>query len=127
MTERKVVLTENASKPIGPYSQAIICGEMVFTSGERGIDPQTGKVVEGGIEEETRQALTNIKAVLTEAGTSLERVAKVTVFLADLNEFKAMNGVYATFFTENPPARSCVEAARLPGDVRVEIEAVAAL
>lgn len=122
---RKVVATENAPAAVGPYSQAIRAGDFIFTAGQLGLDPGTGKLVEGGVEAQTRQALTNLRAVLEAGGSSLDRVAKVTVFLQDINDFKAVNGVYAQFFTQDPPARSAVQVAALPLGGLVEIEAVA--
>jgi 2-iminobutanoate/2-iminopropanoate deaminase len=122
--ERKVVSTADAPQAIGPYSQAITFGDLVFCSGQIPLTPD-GAVVEGDIAVETRQVLTNLKHVLAAAGSSLERVVKMTVFLADMHEFKAMNEVYAEFFPSAPPARSTVQVARLPRDVRVEIEAIA--
>ena len=123
--QKQVVVAENAPKAIGPYSAGIKIGNFVYTAGQLGIDPATGDFVEGGVEAETRQALQNLKAVLEAAGTSLENVIKTTVFLRDMNDFAAMNGVYAQFFTANYPARSAVQVARLPKDGAVEIEAVA--
>jgi len=125
--QKQVVVAENAPKAIGPYSAGIKIGNFVYTAGQLGIDPATGDFVEGGVEAETRQALQNLKAVLEAAGTSLENVVKTTVFLRDMNEFAAMNGVYAQFFTANYPARSAVQVARLPKDGTVEIEAIAAV
>ena len=122
--ERKVVSTANAPQAIGPYSQAIALGDLVFCSGQIPLTP-AGIVAEGDITIQTRQVLTNLKHVLTAAGSSLEQVVKTTVFLADMHEFKAMNEVYAEFFPNAPPARSTVQVARLPRDVRVEIEAIA--
>jgi len=124
--DKKVITSNKAPKAIGPYSVAIRTGNLVFTSGQLGLDPATGGLVPGGIEAETRQALTNIKNVLADAGSGLERVVKTTVFLKDMAEFTKMNAVYAEFFTENPPARSTVQAA-LPKGGAVEIEAVAIL
>ncbi|MBI5369376.1 MAG: RidA family protein [Planctomycetes bacterium] len=121
----EVVASDAAPKAIGPYSQAIACGEWLFTSGQIALDPATGPVVPGGIAEQTRRVLDNLKAVLTAGGSSLDRVVKTTVYLKDLAEFGAMNEAYAAYFTGNPPARSTVEVARLPRDVRVEIDAVA--
>lgn len=121
---RSVVATADAPQAIGPYSQAITIGELVFCSGQIPLTP-AGAVVEGDISLQTRQVLTNLKAVLAAAGSSLDRVVKTTVFLADMGDFAAMNAVYAEFFTAAPPARSTVQVARLPRDVRVEIEAVA--
>ena len=110
---------------IGPYSQAVIAGGFVFASGQIPTDPQTGEFVAGGIAEQTEQVMRNLAAVLEAAGTGLERAVKTTVFLADMNDFAEMNEAYAGFFGENPPARSTVQAARLPRDARVEIEVVA--
>lgn len=123
--ERQVIHTDNAPKAIGPYSQAIRAGEFVFCSGQLGIDPNTGNLVNGGVEAETRRALQNLSAVLQAAGTSLEHVVKTTVFLLDMNDFAKMNAVYAEFFPANPPARSTIQVARLPRDGHVEIEAIA--
>ena len=125
MPQKQVISTENAPKAIGPYSAGIRSGQLVFTAGQLGIAPQTGELVSGGIESETRQALTNLKHVLEAAGLSLSEVVKTTVFLRDINDFAAMNGVYAEFFTQNPPARSAVQVAALPKGGAVEIEAVA--
>jgi len=122
--ERKVVSTADAPQAIGPYSQAIAIGDLVFCSGQIPLTPQ-GIVVEGDITTQTRQVLTNLKYVLGSASSSLGQVVKTTVFLADLGEFKAMNDVYTEFFPDAPPARSTVQVARLPRDVRVEIEAIA--
>jgi 2-iminobutanoate/2-iminopropanoate deaminase len=125
--DKKVITSDKAPKAIGPYSVAIRTGDLVFTSGQLGLDPTTGILVPGGIEAETRQALTNIHNVLADAGSGLDRVVKTIVFLKDMAEFAKMNAVYAEFFTENPPARSTVQAAALPKDGAVEIEAVAIL
>ncbi|HEX8722990.1 MAG TPA: RidA family protein [Pyrinomonadaceae bacterium] len=125
MTERRIVKTEGAPGAIGPYSQAVVAGGFVFTSGQIPIDPATGQFVEGGVREQTAQVLSNLSEVLEAAGSSLGRVVKTTVFLADMNDFAAMNEVYGTFFAEEPPARSTVQAARLPRDARVEIDVVA--
>ena len=122
---KEIVQTEHAPPAIGPYSQAIKSNGLVFASGQIPLDPATGQFVPGGIEEQTRQVLKNLSAVLEAAGSSLDRVVKTTVFLIDMQEFAAMNDVYATFFTSNPPARATVQAARLPKDARVEIEAIA--
>lgn len=122
---KEVISTTNAPAALGPYSQGITAGSLTITSGQVPIDPATGAVVEGGIAEQTRQSLTNVKAVLAAAGLEMENVIKTTVFLKNMNDFAAMNEVYATFFTGNPPARSAVEVARLPKDVLVEIEAIA--
>jgi 2-iminobutanoate/2-iminopropanoate deaminase len=122
--ERTIVATADAPRAIGPYSQAVAVGDLVFCSGQIPLTP-AGELVEGGITEQTRQVLANLQALLAAVGSSLERVVKTTVFLADMNEFAAMNQVYAEFFTTEQPARSTVQVARLPRDVRVEIEAVA--
>lgn len=124
---KKVITSDKAPKAIGPYSVAIRTGDLVFTSGQLGLDPATGSLVPGGIEAETRQALTNLRHVLADAGSGLERVVKTIVFLKDMADFAKMNAVYAEFFTENPPARSTVQAAALPKGGAVEIEAVAIL
>lgn len=122
---RKVIATENAPAAVGPYSQGIRAGDFIFTAGQLGMDPATGKLVEGGVQAQARQALANLQAVLKAAGSSLDRVVKVTVFLQDINDFKAVNEVYAQFFTKDPPARSAVQVAALPLGGLVEIEAVA--
>lgn len=126
---KKIVLTPNAAQPIGPYNQAVITGSLVYTSGQIPIDPATGQVVAGGIKEQTEMVLKNLRAILEAAGSNLQKVVKTTVFLKDMNEFAAMNEVYGSFFQEktSAPARSTIEVARLPKDVRVEIEAVAEL
>jgi 2-iminobutanoate/2-iminopropanoate deaminase len=122
---REIIRTERAPQAIGPYSQAIRAAGFVFASGQIPTDPATGQFVPGGVAEQTEQVLRNLSAVLEAAGTSLEMVVKTTVFLADMNDFAAMNEVYGRYFSENAPARSTVEAARLPRDARVEIEAIA--
>jgi len=124
---KKQVQTDKAPKAIGPYSQAIIADDFVFCSGQIPIDPATGNIVEGTIEEQTRQVLKNLGAVLEAAGTSYDGVVKTTVFLQDMNDFAKMNAVYAEFFKAPNPARAAVQVARLPRDVKVEIEAVAFL
>jgi 2-iminobutanoate/2-iminopropanoate deaminase len=126
---RDVVSTPRAPKAIGPYSQGIKAGGFLFTAGQAGVDPASGRLVEGGVTAQTRQALENIRAILEAAGSSLQRVAKCGVFLADLADFQAMNAVYAEFFPtdKNPPARTTVQAAKLPMGALVEIDAVALL
>jgi len=124
---KKIIHTDKAPEAIGPYSQAIGMESLVFTSGQIALDPATGDLVPGGIEEQTRQALTNLKHVLEEADSGLAYVVKTTVFLKDMNDFPKMNAVYAEFFNENPPARSTVAVAALPKGGMVEIEAVALL
>ncbi|MEP6921748.1 MAG: RidA family protein [bacterium] len=122
---KHVIQTERAPQAIGPYSQAIKAGGFVFASGQIPLDPETAQFVPGGIEEQTRQVLKNLAAVLEAAGSSLDQVVKTTVFLLDMSEFAAMNEVYGTFFKDVPPARATVQAARLPRDARVEIEVIA--
>lgn len=122
---KQIIETKNAPQAIGPYSQAVRANGFVFASGQIPIDPQTGEFVAGGVAEQTEQVLKNLSALLEAAGTNLESVVKTTVFLADMNDFVAMNEVYGRFFAENAPARATVEAARLPRDARVEIEAIA--
>jgi 2-iminobutanoate/2-iminopropanoate deaminase len=121
----EVVATEYAPPAVGPYSQAIRAGDFIFTAGQLGIDPTTKKLVEGGVEAQAGQALTNLQAILDAAGSGLDQVAKVTVFVADINDFAAVNAVYAQFFTQNPPARSAVQVAALPLGGLVMIEAIA--
>ena len=125
---KKIIDTTNAPSAIGPYSQAVDCGAFLITSGQVPFDPATGEFVPGGIAEQTRQSLTNVKAILEAAGLTMDHVVKTTVFLQDMGDFAAMNAVYAEFFTEgNYPARSAVEVAKLPKGALVEIEAVAHL
>jgi 2-iminobutanoate/2-iminopropanoate deaminase len=125
MSTKKIV-TENAPAPIGPYSQAILVDEkFLFISGQAPLDPATGKIAEGGIKEQTRQVMKNLEAILAAGGTSCASIVKTTVFLKDMNEFAAMNEVYGEFLGAAAPARSTIEAARLPRDIRVEIEAIA--
>ena len=122
---KKIISTTNAPAAIGPYSQAIDCGAFLVTSGQVPFDPATGVIVEGGITEQTRQALTNVKAVLEAAGLTMDNVVKTTVFLQNMGDFAAMNAVYAEFFTEGQyPARSAVEVAALPKGALVEIETI---
>lgn len=120
----KAVQTDKAPQAIGPYSQAIRTGDLVFTSGQIPLTAD-GELVHGGIEEQTHQVLRNLREVLKAAGTDLNRVVKTTIFLADMSDFQTVNEIYASYFTGHHPARSCVEAARLPKDVRIEIEAIA--
>jgi len=121
------IATPDAPQAIGPYSQAIQTGDLIFVSGQLGLDPATGEFVGGGIQNQTRQALTGIKNILAKAGLTMDHVVKCTVFLNDMNDFAAMNGVYAEFFAEPYPARAAFEVARLPKDALVEIEAIATL
>ena len=121
----KAISTKKAPAAIGPYSQAIRVGNLVYTSGQIPIDPATGAFVEGGIKEQTRQSLTNVRAILAEAGLAMSDVVKTTVFMADMNDFAEMNAVYAEFFAEPYPARSAVAVKTLPKGALVEIEVVA--
>jgi 2-iminobutanoate/2-iminopropanoate deaminase len=124
---KKIIHTDKAPKAIGPYSQAIRTENIVFTAGQIALNPVTGELVEGGIEEQTRQVLTNLKAVLEAGDSGLAYVIKTTVFLKDMNDFPKMNAVYSEFFSGNPPARSTIAVAGLPKGGLVEIEAVALL
>lgn len=121
----EIISTELAPKALGPYSQAIRAGGFIFCSGQIPIDPAAGAVVETTAEGQARQAITNLRHVLEAAGSGLDKVVKTTVFLADMADFAAVNGVYAELFGDTKPARSCVQAARLPKDVKIEIEAIA--
>jgi 2-iminobutanoate/2-iminopropanoate deaminase len=123
--KKQIVVAEKAPKAIGPYSTGVSAGCLVFTAGQLGIDPENGKLVEGGIQAQTRQALTNLSTVLEAAGSSLGQILKTTVFLQDISQFSQMNEVYGTFFTEDFPARSAIQVAALPLGASVEIEAVA--
>ncbi len=123
---KKAINTEKAPKAIGPYSQAIQVGNLIYTSGQLPINPTTGAFPEGGIKEQTRQSLSNIQAILEEAGLTMSNVVKTTVFLADMNDFADMNTIYAEFFTQPYPARSAVAVKTLPKNALVEIEVVAA-
>jgi 2-iminobutanoate/2-iminopropanoate deaminase len=122
---KKIVATEHAPKAIGPYSQAVVHNGLAFLSGQIPLDPATGQLVEADIAVQTTRVLENLKAVLEACGSSLDQVVKTTVYLKDMGEFARMNEIYAKYFTEAPPARATVEAARLPRDVRVEIDAIA--
>ncbi|NPV77242.1 MAG: RidA family protein [Anaerolineae bacterium] len=123
--ERKVVVSDQSPKVIGPYSIGVQGGHFVFTSGQLGLDPATGNLVEGGVEAETHQAFTNLRTVLQAAGSDLDYIVKTTVFLRDINDFSRMNEVYSKFFTGAPPARTAIQAGNLPKGAAVEIEAVA--
>jgi 2-iminobutanoate/2-iminopropanoate deaminase len=122
---KKIVSTPNAPAAIGPYSQAVVSNGLAFLSGQIPLDPASGQLVEGDVALQTERVLENLKAVLDTCGSSLAQVLKTTVYLKDMSEFAKMNEVYATYFPQNPPARATVEAARLPRDVRVEIDCVA--
>ena len=122
---KKVISTDKAPKAIGPYSQAIEFNNMVFTSGVIPVNPETNELVTGSIEVQAEQAIGNLAALLTEAGSSVDNVIKTTVFIKDMNDFAKVNEIYANYFKNDCPARSCVEVARLPKDVLIEIEAIA--
>lgn len=124
---KEIIQTDYAPEAIGPYSQAVVANGFIFVSGQIPIDPQTGKMVEADIQIQTRRSLENVKAILAQAGASLDDVVKTSVFLADMEDFAAMNMEYARYFLQQPPARACVQVARLPKDALVEIEVVAAL
>ena len=121
---KEVINTNNAPEAIGPYSQGVIVGDFVYTSGQIPLNPVTGELVTD-IKLATKQSMENIKAILKEAGTSLNNVVKTSIFLKDLNDFEAVNEVYGTYFIENKPARSCVQVAKLPKDAVIEIEVIA--
>ncbi len=125
---RQIVQSANAPKPIGPYSQGVITeGRLLYSAGQTGVDPSLGKLVEGGIEAQTEQTLKNLRSVVEAAGSSMDKVIKTTVYLQNMSDFAAMNGVYATFFPNNPPARTTIAVAALPGGALVEIEVVSSL
>jgi 2-iminobutanoate/2-iminopropanoate deaminase len=121
---KEIIATEKGPKAIGPYSQAVKANGFVFTAGQVPFDPATGQLIEGDVARQTARVLENLKAIAEAAGSSLDRAVKATVYLKDMNDFAAMNEVYARYFPANPPARSTVEAARLPRDVRVEIDLI---
>ncbi len=124
---KQTIATENAPRAIGPYSQAVVHNGLAFLSGQIPLDPATNQLVEGDVQVQTERVLENLKAVLEACGSSLGQVLKTTVFLKDMSEFPKMNEVFGRYFPERPPARATVEAARLPRDVRVEIDAIAAV
>ena len=124
---KEIIATGDAPQAIGPYSQAVRAGNMVFASGQIPLDPATKEFVAGGIAEQTEQVLKNLTAVFAAAGVGMDQIVKTTVFLADMNDFTAMNEVYGKYFSDDPPARATVQAARLPRDAKVEIEAIAVL
>lgn len=124
---KQVLKTDMAPKALGPYSQGIKTGDMIFLSGQLGLDPVTNEFAEGGVAEQTRQSLTNLKNILESAGSSMKNVIKTTVFLNDMNDFQAMNAVYSQFFESDPPARSTVQAAALPKNGLVEIDLIASI
>ncbi|MDD3840576.1 MAG: RidA family protein [Clostridia bacterium] len=125
--QKNIINTKKAPSAIGPYSQGVKVGNFIFTSGQIPIDPATGELVEGDIQEQTKRSLQNVKEILEAAGATLGDVIKVTVFISDMNDFAKINQVYGEFFGSNKPARSCVEVARLPKDVGVEIETIAVI
>lgn len=127
MSERHVVFTASAPKAIGPYSQGVRAGSLLFVSGQVPIDPETGQLIQGDIRAQTERVLVSLGEVLKAAGGSFANVVRTTVFLTDLNDFAAMNDVYGTFFDAAPPARSTVQVVRLPRDARIEIDVIAAL
>lgn len=128
MTEiKQVVFPSNGAKPIGPYSPAIRIGNFVFTSGQIGLDPQTGKLVDGDVSAQARQALTNLKTLIEASGASLDKVVKTTLFLKDMGDFQTVNAIYAEYFSSEPPARSTMQVSALPGGALVEVEAIATL
>jgi 2-iminobutanoate/2-iminopropanoate deaminase len=125
MSGKQIVFSDKAPKAIGPYSMAVRCGQLVFSSGQLGLDPSTGELVSGGVEAETRQALRNLSALLEACGSSLQGAVKTTVFLREMGDFAKMNAVYAEFFPKDPPTRTTVQAAALPKGAAVEIECIA--
>lgn len=122
---KKIIKTDTAPAAIGPYSQAVVANGFVFASGQIPINPATNQLIDGDVAAQTHQVMKNLEAVLAAAGSSLQRAVKTTVFLADMNDFGKMNEVYGSYFKESPPARATVQAARLPRDVRIEIDVVA--
>jgi 2-iminobutanoate/2-iminopropanoate deaminase len=124
---KKIIETNEAPKPIGPYSQAIQYGDFLFTSGQIAINPKTGELLNGNIKEQTKLVLENLKSVLSEAGSSLDKVVKTTIFLKDMNDFTNVNEVYAIYFNDSKPARSTVEVSSLPKNVLVEIDCIATI
>ena len=127
MSSKEIIYTKNAPEPVGPYSQAVVYNGLVYCSGQIAIHPESGDLITESIQVETRQVLTNLSAVLEEAGSSLKQVIKVSVFVADISQFDAINEVYSEFFNESKPARALVEVSKLPKGVSIEVEAVAAV
>lgn len=125
MSVKEILHTELAPAAVGPYSQAVVTGNLIFTSGQIALDPNTGKIESDTIEGQTEQVMYNLRCVLAEGGVAFDRVVKTTCFLADMNDFAAFNEVYGKYFPENPPARSCVQAAALPKGAKVEVEVIA--
>jgi 2-iminobutanoate/2-iminopropanoate deaminase len=124
-TGRQTIRTEHAPAPVGPYSQAVRAGNLLFVSGQGALDPRTGQPNRESIQAETRQVMENLRAILEAAGSSLQRVVKSTCYLADLGDFQAFNAVYGEYFPSDPPARTTIQAARLPLDFRVEVDVIA--
>jgi 2-iminobutanoate/2-iminopropanoate deaminase len=122
---KRIIFTPDAPKPVGPYSQAILSNNILFVSGQIALDPQTGILYEGGIEAQTKKVLIHITNILTAAGMDITNVVKASIFLTDMNDFGKVNEVYATFFTDTPPARECIQVCRLPKDASVEISVIA--
>lgn len=127
MKSKTIIRTQQAPAPIGPYSQAVRAGSLLFVSGQLGFDPSSGAFVSDRVEDQTKQALTNMKAIVEEAGAQMSDVIKTVIFLKDMNDFPKVNEMYGTFFAVEPPARSTIEVARLPKDARVEIECIVAM
>jgi len=127
MSERKAINVEGAAAPVGPYSHCVQVGELLFVSGQIPVEPLSGARVEGGIEEQSRRVMENLKLVIEGAGGKMSGAVKLTCYLADMGDFQAFNGVYGEYFPEAPPARACIQAAKLPLDVRVEVDAIVAL
>lgn len=123
---REIISTTNAPSAIGPYSQGVKVGNIIYTSGQIPVDPQTGEL-ETDIKKATKRSMENVKAILVEAGTTLDNIIKTTIFLKNMDDFAAVNEIYGSYFKENPPSRSCVEVARLPKDAVIEIEAIATI
>ncbi len=122
---KEIIFTENAPAPVGPYSQAIRTGNMLYCSGQISIDPKTNEIFTGDIQKQTEMVMENIRAVLTEAGLGFDNIIKTMIFITDMNDFSKVNEIYAKYFPENPPARSCVAVSTLPKNVNVEIEVIA--
>jgi 2-iminobutanoate/2-iminopropanoate deaminase len=125
MTSKRIIFTDKAPAPVGPYSQAVQAGQFLFIAGQIPANPSSGEIIIGDVQKATKQVLDNIKAILEDAGYTLQDVVRCRVYLKDMNDFAKMNEIYATYFTENPPARVAVEVSRLPKDVDVEISAIA--
>ena len=122
---KQIISTDKASKPAGPYSPVVAFGDLLFISGQGPGDPKTGELQKGELESETRRTLENVKAILEDVGSSMEHVLKVTAYLSDMDNFAAFNEIYAEYFSKNPPARTCIQAGRLPFDIKVEIDVIA--